>query len=476
MTANDNNIYDLIIIGSGPGGEKAAAKASYYGYRVALVEKEEALGGAGANTGTLPSKTLKETALYYSGFYEKGLFGVDKDLERAASAQDFFFRKNQVVQEQDDSIRRNLELHNVDLYHGWGSLVDEQTIRVEGSKTVELRGQYILLATGSYPYHPKGIPFDGKHVHDSDTILTIDRIPQSLVVVGAGVIGCEYATIFAVMGVKVKVINSSDQILGFLDREICAALQSKMEQDGVEFVFGGRVEGVEILRAGESPLVRAHMTDGKPLEAEMFLYAAGRCGSSNNLNLEKVGIQTGNRGQILVDKEYRTAVPNIFAIGDVIGFPALASTSMDQGRVAVTHMFGLHGQESISPHFPYGIYTIPEVSVYGLTEEDAKAQGVDYCIGRARYTDMPRGKIMGVREGMLKVVFDSQSRQVLGVHIFGKIATELIHYGISLVDGKATLMDIIGRVYNTPTLHELYKYAAYDGLVEQGFGKEATGF
>lgn len=467
--------YDLIVIGSGPAGEKAAVKAAYHGFSVAVVEKRERFGGAGTNTGTLPSKTLKETALYYSGFYEKGLFGVDKSLERSANAQDFFFRKNQVVDSQEEGIEKNFRLHGIDTFHGAGKLLDPHTVEVIGKDNCKLSGKYILVATGSYPFQPPGIPFDGRFVHDSDTILQINRIPKSIVIVGAGVIGCEYATIFAVMGSKVILVNSREEILTFLDREICHALQTQMKSDGVEFIFGSRAEDVSILPEEHEHNVHAKLTNGEPLQADMFLYAAGRSGCTAGLGLEDVGVETGDRGTIAVDNNYRTTVESVFAVGDIIGFPSLASTGMDQGRVAVTHMFGLHGIEKISEHFPYGIYTIPEVSVFGMTEDEAIEKEVTHVIGRANYTDMPRGKIMGAEEGILKIVVEKDTRTILGVHIFGKIATELIHYGMSLVENRATLSDVISRVYNTPTLHELYKYAAYNALIEGHYLDKPTG-
>ncbi len=469
------DLYDLIIIGSGPAGEKAAVKAAYHGLSVAVVEKESRMGGAGTNTGTLPSKTLKETALYYSGFYEKGLFGVDKSLERAANAQDFFFRKNHVIDSQEEGIEKNLRLHGVEHFNGFGCIVDGSTVKVDGKDSCTLKAKFILIATGSYPYHPEGIPFDGKFVHDSDTILTINRIPKSIVIVGAGVIGCEYATIFGVMGSKVSLVNGSEEILTFLDREIRRELQDQMEASGVEFIFGSRVNEVKILPEEHENNVHAVLTNGSPIEADMFLYAAGRSGNVKGLGLENVGIEANKRGNIEVDRTYRTTVNTIFAVGDIIGFPALASTGMDQGRVAVTHMFGLHGQEKISDHFPYGIYTIPEVSVFGVTEDEAIQKEIPHVIGRALYKDMPRGKIMGVQEGVLKLVVEKHTRIIIGVHIVGKIATELIHYGMSLVENRETLADLIGRVYNTPTLHELYKYAAYNALIEGHYLDEPSG-
>lgn len=458
--------YDLIVIGSGPAGEKAAVKAAYHGKSVAVVEKESMLGGAGTNTGTLPSKTLKETALYYSGVQEAGLFGVDKELKRAADAEDFFFRKNEVQDNQELGIEKNFVLHNIDVYKGKGSVVNPNRVQVVGVDDAIIEGDFILIATGSYPFQPPGIPFDGKFVHDSDTILNIKGIPKSLVIVGAGVIGCEYATIFAIMGTKVKLVNSHAEILTFLDPEIRGLLVDSMKADGIEFIVNQRVDEVEVLPEDHEFNAHAKLSDGDPIQADMFLYAAGRSGSSKGLGLEELGIEINSRGNITVDKEYRTAVPNIFAVGDVIGFPALASTGMDQGRVAVSHMFGFDDQVQLTTSFPYGIYTIPEVSVYGVTEEEAKQQDINYVVGRARYVDMPRGKIMGVKRGLLKLIIAKDTEQVIGVHIFGKIATELIHYGMALVDNKATIETVVNRVYNMPTLHELYKYAGYNALIE----------
>lgn len=458
--------YDLIVIGSGPAGEKAAVKAAYHGKNVAVVEKESMLGGAGTNTGTLPSKTLKETALYYSGVNEAGLWGVDKELKRAADAEDFFFRKNEVQDNQELGIEKNFLLHNIEVYKGKGTVVSPNRVQVVGEDDALIEADFILIATGSYPFQPEGIPFDGKYVHDSDTILNIKGIPKSLVIVGAGVIGCEYATIFAIMGTKVTLVNSHADILTFLDGEIRDLLVESMKADKIEFVVNQRIDEVTILPEDHEHNVHAKLSDGDPIQAEMFLYAAGRSGSSKGLGLEQLGIEINNRGNITVDKEYRTAVPNIFAVGDVIGFPALASTGMDQGRIAVSHMFGFGDQVQLTPSFPYGIYTIPEVSVYGITEEEAQQQDIKYVVGRARYVDMPRGKIMGVKRGLLKLIVAKDTEQVLGVHIFGKIATELVHYGMALVDNKATIETVVNRVYNMPTLHELYKYAGYNALIE----------
>lgn len=454
--------YDLVVIGSGPAGEKAATKAAYYGKRVALVEQQNVYGGAGVNTGTLPSKTLKATALYLSGLVDSGLFGVERKLDHTVTASDFLFHKNRVCSGQSEAVGTRLKAHGVAVYQGRGSLLDANTVLVDGAKTARLRASHIIIATGSYPFHPPEIPFDGRIIHDSDTILEIERLPRSLIIVGAGVIGCEYATIFAVMGCEVWLVNSHGDILPFLDVEIRHHLVESMQTDGVKFVFGARLSSV----ARSADGVSVELSDGRELKADMMLYAAGRNGRTTGLNLEQVGIEVGAREQIPVNDQYQTKVPSIYAVGDVIGFPSLASTSMDQGRIAVAHIYGLHDQERLSPQFPYGIYTIPEVSTFGMTAEDAEKEGIEVGECRAYYVDSMRGQILGVTNGLLKLVYRRSDARIIGVHIFGRNATELIHYGMGVVAQERTLLDVANSVYNTPTLHELYKSAALDGLMQ----------
>jgi NAD(P) transhydrogenase len=456
--------FDLIVIGSGPAGEKAAVKAAYFGYRVAIIEKEDKYGGAGVNTGTLPSKTLKETALFFSGKYEKGLFGVDRTLKHQATVEDFMYRKNYVVTSEGDEVEKNLHKHKVEVFKGIASFLDPHTLTVKQEKgEVTLFGNYIIIATGSYPFHPPEIPFDGVRVHDSDTILNITRIPQSICIVGAGVIGCEYVTIFANMGCKVYLVNRTDQILPFIDKEITAHLLKIMEKDNVEIFFNDSVKFLNV-PSSDREYLRIGLESNNWLHVDMFLYAAGRCGQTKQLNLEKAGIKPGKREQMEVDENYRTSQPNIYAVGDCIGFPALASTSMDQGRVAVTHIFNTGDLDDLAKVIPYGIYTIPEVSMVGVTEEEALQKNMNYCVGRARYADMSRGKIMGASDGFLKIIFTRDDLIIRGVSIIGHLATEIIHFGLSLVDNKKTVMQTISTVFNYPTLHDLYKYAAYDGL------------
>lgn len=449
--------YDLIVIGSGPAGEKAAVKAAYFGYKVALIEKEEKFGGAGAITGTLPSKTLKETSLYISGKYEKGLYGIERDLTHEASVKDFLYRKDYITAASAKEIYHNLGRHKVDIYRGLGSFEDPHIISVGSQKVY---GENILIATGSYPYHPSDIPFDNDRIHDSDTILEIKRFPTSLCLVGAGVIGCEYATIFSTMGTHVFLVNKYEEILPFLDTDISSTLVQQMQESGVEIIFNTSNETVQNI----GNHVKVKLKNGKTLEVDMFLYAAGRNGNIRPLNLEKAGVKVGERELILVDSQYRTNIPHIYAVGDVIGFPALASTSMEQGRVAVAHMFHTQDLENLSNIVPYGIYTIPEVSSAGMTEKEAEKAELHCAAGKAYYSDMARGRIMGVKSGFLKLVFEKNTLQVMGVHIIGNIATELIHYGVMLIRAQKTLYDVIGEVFNYPTLHDLYKYAAYDGL------------
>lgn len=460
MNTKPQNSYDLIVIGTGPAGEKGAVKAAYFGYKVAIIEKEALFGGAEAVTGTLPSKTLKETALYLSGKHERGLYGVNRTLEREASIEDFMYRKNLMTQTVSDAIKDNIHLHGVDIYRGIASFVDPHTIRVGDT---QLYGDYILIATGSYPHHPQGIPFDGKRVHDSDTILNLKRYPRSLCIVGAGVIGCEYATIFSTMGTKVFLVNNSEAILSFVDREISLDLVKQMKESGIQLLFNSAITSLCVPDEEEKE-ISVTLNTGQTFQVDMFLFAAGRNGSTKLLSCDKAGVEIGPREAIIVDKNYRTNIPHIYAAGDVIGFPALASTSMEQGRIAVAHMFHTKDLEHLPAYFPLGIYTVPEISMVGITEEEALKQNIPYVLGRANYDDMPRGMIIGARSGFLKLVIQKETLVILGVHIIGPMATELVHYGIDLVERKKSLYDLIRSVFNFPTLHDLYKYAAYDAL------------
>jgi NAD(P) transhydrogenase len=456
--------YDLIVIGTGPAGEKAAAKAAYFGKKVAIIEKEKCFGGAGINTGTVPSKTLKESALYYSGKYDKGIYGQDKAIDGQTTIQDFLYRKNHVIEALDEEVRQNLERHQVDIFHGAASFEDANTIRIAGEENnSSITGDFILIATGSYPFQPSNIHFDGIIIHDSDTILNIMRIPESLCIVGAGVIGCEYATIFAAMGCKVYLVNSSDRILPFLDNEISQALVTQMQEDGVEILFNTQTEEMLVPENIEDD-IHIRLSDGTEFDVDMFLFAAGRSGTTKALDCDKAGVELGKREAVEVDENYQTSQENIYAVGDVIGFPALASTSMDQGRVAVSKIFEIHDLDALPKVFPYGIYTIPEVSMVGITEEQAQESGMDYVVGRAHHSKVPRGRIMGAETGILKIIVTKEDKIIRGVHIMGRNSSELIHYGLAIVQPEMTINAVVSTVFNYPTLHDLYKYACYDAL------------
>jgi len=456
--------YDLIVIGSGPAGEKAAVKAAYFGKSVALIEKEPRFGGAGIQSGTLPSKTLKETALYLSGIYQKGIFSIDRALGREVGVNDFMYRKDLVKDEVERATIRNLEKHGVDVFTGEASFVDAHRVKVSGQTVQVIHGRYILIATGSYPFHPPGVPFDGMRVHDSDTILEIGFTPKSITIYGAGVIGCEYATIFAAMGVKTFIVNNRSEILGFLDREISNALVQQMEKSGITILFNNSIQDF-LVPEDPGSQITLKLAGGETLGVDMFLFAAGRSGSTALLACDNAGIGMGERETIRVNEKFQTSVPHIYAVGDVIGFPALASTGMDQGRIAVAHMFQTGDLHKLTEIFPYGIYTVPEVSMVGMTEQEAQEKNFSYGVGYSYYRDTARGKIMGDKDnGFLKIVFEKNSRTILGVHMMGALATELIHYGMALVNERKTLDEVIATVFNYPSLHDLYKYASYDGL------------
>jgi NAD(P) transhydrogenase len=465
MTMGDEQnmeAYDLVVIGAGPAGEKGAAQAAYFGKRVAIVEKGK-VGGAVVNTGTLPSKTLRETALYLSGLKQRGLYGVDYTLNKEVTVDDLFYRKKAVVDSHLGLVRENIERHNIDLFRGVACLEDPWTVRVTGGgKSLRLKGQYILAATGSRPHRPAEVPFDREYVYDSDSILNLKRIPSSLVVVGAGVIGSEYTTVFAALGIPVTVVDGGERLLPFLDREISDILLNQIRSLGVRVMFGRRVEGIEVRR--EEELVRVWLNGGEEVRAQAVLFCGGRSGNTEKLGVEKVGVKMGPRGRIEVNEHFQTSVPSIYAAGDVVGFPALASTSMEQGRVAVCHAFNLQYKQCVSPLVPYGVYTIPEISMVGESEDSLSRNGHEYLVGRASYRSNPRGQIMGDTAGLVKLLFSPEDQKLLGVHIIGERASELIHIGQACMYFEGTLDFFIQNVFNFPTLSDVYKYAAYDGL------------
>jgi NAD(P) transhydrogenase len=454
--------YDLIVIGAGPAGEKGAAQAAYFGKRVALVERAPHLGGAGINTGTVPSKTLRETALYYSGIRQRGLYGVDYALGGDLTVGHFMHRERDVVRALRAAVDQNVARHGIDLVRGTARFESARTVvvsdRPEGA--LRLTAPIILIATGSVPNRGTDLPQHDSRFYDSDSILAMTRLPRRLAVVGGGVIGCEYACIFAALGMAVHVIDGRPRLLGFLDGEIAERLRLQMELLGVRFALG---DGMARL-AADPDAVRITLRGGHTLEADAVLVAAGRLGNTAGLGLERVGITLGDRGHIPVNDHFQTVLPHVYAAGDVIGFPALASTSMEQARVAVCHAFGFEYKRAVSRVLPLAVYSIPEVSMVGETEETCREKALAYCVGRAEYRGNARGQITGDLAGLLKLIFDPETRRLLGVHIVGEDAAELVHVGVMVLQAGGAIDSFIDAVFNFPSLSEAYKYAAYDGL------------
>ncbi len=455
--------YDLVVLGVGPAGERGAAQAAYFGKRVACVETAPEPGGAAVHTGTLPSKTLRETALFLSGFRQRELYGLSVDLNRATAIPKLLSRKNAVVELEVARIKWNLERHRVPLLRGAGHFVDAHTVELtcDAGAPRRITGEVFLVATGSRPYHPADIPFDDEDVDDSDTILQIDRLPRTLLIVGGGVIGCEYAAMFAAMGVEVTLVEGRPRLLGFLDEEIAERLRGSMQALGVTFILGRTTTSI---RRVEGRGIVTTLDSGVELDAEKVLASSGRAGWTEGLGLEAIGVELDKRGAVKVDDDFRTAVPSVYAAGDVIGFPALASTSMEQARVAVCHAFGFAYKRQMSHLYPFGIYTIPEVGSVGFSEEAAKAQGLDAVVGRAFYRDNARGKIVGDKDGIIKVVVERSTKKILGCHCIGERATELVHISQAVMLLGGTIDTFIEMVFNYPTLSEMFKYAAYDAL------------
>ena len=454
--------FDLVVIGAGPAGEKAAAQTAFFKKSVAIIECEPEPGGAAVHTGTLPSKTLRETALYLSGYHARQLYGVALELDRNATLPRLMSRKNAISAAESRSFRKNLAQHGVRYVQGRGRLVDAHTVSVDSpTGGRRLSADFILLATGSKPHRPADIDFADAWIHDSDEILTINDLPTSLTILGGGVIGCEYACMFAALGVKVTLVDARSEILPFLDAEIVTRLKAAMNKLGIQMLQGQRWTTVVRSPTG----VVTTLSDGSTLENQQLLFAAGRSGCVSDLGLETVGLVADARGCIPVDAEYRTKVPNIFAAGDVIGFPALASVSMEQGRVAMCHAFGFSYKTAVAAAMPYGIYTIPEVSSFGETEETCQQKKIDYVVGRGLFENNARGKITGDLEGITKLIVDAKSRKLIGVHVIGERATELVHIGQTAIHLAATVDVFIDMVFNYPTLAESYKYAAYHCLV-----------
>ncbi len=454
--------YDLIVIGSGPAGEKGACQAAYFGKSVALIEKEPAPGGACVNTGTIPSKTLRESALQLTGLKQRGLYGVDVSMRPNISISDFMYRERVVVEKSWELIDDNIGRHGIDVYRGCASFIEPHVVEVNlGSSQIQLHGEHVLIATGSAPFHPPTIPFDHDSIYDSDSILNLDRIPKTLAVVGAGVIGCEYACIFAALGVEVTLIDGRTELLGHIDQEISDALLRQMRNRlKIHLHLGEDVEKVDVRES----CVNLSLKGGRQVNVEKVLYAAGRQSNTATLGLDKAGVESGKRGIIKVNEDYQTNVSHIYAAGDVIGFPALASTSIEQARAAVVHAFDLEYKAKLAPVVPYCIWTIPEVATVGVTEEECLAKGIDYEVGRAYYRNNARGQIIGDTGGQVKIVFAPDTHKLLGLHMVGESAADLVHIGVMVMQLDGTIEAFVDTVFNFPTLSDTLKYAAYDGL------------
>jgi len=455
--------FDLVVIGAGPAGEKGAAQAAYFGKTVCIIERSPKPGGAAVNTGTIPSKTLRETALYFSGLRQRGLYGVDLRVKHDITIGDFMFRERAVVEATWSLIDENLKRHHVTTIQGSAKVVDPKTVHVKryGLPDRVITGGIILVATGSHPQQPTGIEVDGRIVVDSDSLLTLQKIPARMIVIGGGVIGCEYACIFAALGVKVTIVNSKSRLLAHLDAEVGEALRRQITARlGVSVQVN--VEVTEIAVEGEH--ARVALSDESTLYSDVVLFSAGRVGNTAGLGLDSLGVRSNQRGFIQVDKNYRTAVSSIYAAGDVIGFPALASTAMEQARVAVCHAFDLKYKQQVSPVLPYGVWTIPEIATVGESEDALMTRGTTYEVGRSSYRINPRGQILGDTDGFLKLLFDPDDLRVLGVSIVGEGACELIHLAAAVMTFGGTIDYFIQGVFNYPALSDAYKYAAYDGL------------
>ena len=454
--------FDLVVIGGGPAGICGANTAGIFGRRVALVEKLREVGGAGINTGTIPSKTLRETALALSGMRSRKLFGVDLSLRREATVADFMRHQANVAAHERRHREEQMRSYKVETFHGAATFVDANTVRV--APDTLLRGEKILIATGSSPMRPSEFPFEHSRVHDSDEILEIGALPKRLAVVGAGVIGAEYACTFAALGVEVHLIDGRDSLLAFLDREISENIQRAMTAAGVHFIWKEKVTRCDAPRTGDVTLT---LTSGAALAVSDVLVAAGRQSNTADLNLAAAGLTPGKRGLIKVDAQCRTEVPHIFAAGDVIGAPALAATGMEQARMAMCIACEVDYKDVVAPILPTGIYTIPEASMAGETEDSLKAKGVAYVVGRARYMDNPRGQIVGDESGLLKLIFARDDMRLLGVHVVGEQATELLHIGlVAMMSGSGA--ELFNRTcFNYPTLGDLYKYATYEAILKR---------
>jgi NAD(P) transhydrogenase len=459
MEANE---YDLVVIGSGPAGQKGAICAAKMRKKVAIIDRKRSVGGVCVHTGTIPSKTLREAVLYLSGFRQRTFYGRGYALKDRIAMADLIFRAEAVMAREVEVIKAQLRRNYVTIMEGDARFLDAHTLEVKSDEGAQLlRGQHILIACGTRPAHSSEIPVDGKRIFDSDQVHCLEEIPRDLIVVGAGIIGLEYASMFATLGVKVTLLDQRPILLDFVDREIVESLCFQLRQLGTVFRLGEKVVSVGFDE--ERNRVFAKLASGKNVHGQGLLYTIGRQANGDLLNLESAGLSSESRGKLSVNEHFQTSVPHIYAAGDVIGFPALASTSMEQGRLASCHMFGKPGK--MPPNLiPYGIYTIPEISMVGQTEEQLTKEKINYEVGLARYAELAKGQMLGDDQGLLKLVFDPDSLKLLGVHAIGDRAAEIIHIGQVVLTLGASIEYFRDAVFNYPTLAEAYKVAALDGL------------
>jgi NAD(P) transhydrogenase len=458
----ESNEYDLVVIGSGPAGQKGAICAAKLRKKVAIIDRKRTIGGVCVHTGTIPSKTLREAVLYLSGFRQRTFYGRGYVLKDRISMSDLIFRAQGVMTREIEVIKSQLRRNYINVVEGDARFLDPHTIAVMNEEGAQvLKAHHVLIACGTRPAHSSDIPIDGKRIFDSDQLHSLDELPRELIVVGAGIIGLEYASMFAALGVKVTLLDQRPVLLDFVDREIIESLCFQLRQLGAVFRLGEKV--VSIGFDAERDRVFAKLESGKNVHGQALLYTIGRQANSDLLNLEVSGLGADERGKISVSEHFQTAVPHIYAAGDVIGFPALASTSMEQGRLASCHMFGKPGK--MPPNLiPYGIYTIPEISMVGRTEEQLTKEKQPYEIGMARYAELAKGQMLGDEQGLLKLIFDPDSLKLLGVHIIGDRAAEIVHIGQVVLSMGGSIEYFRDSVFNYPTLAEAYKVAALDGL------------
>ncbi len=470
-----SSTYDVIVIGCGPAGERAAIQAARVGKRVAVVERANVVGGTSVNWGTIPSKTLRESAMLVNRLRRKRLEGFKLEVPKRIGVRDFMHRERAVVQRELELINETLDRNEVELFRGAARFVDEHTVAVveDGQVRLRLTAPVILIATGTRPNRPEDVPFDDRHVFDASSILRMPVMPRSLMVLGAGVIGIEYAAIFSALGLAVTLVDTRDELLPFMDRELARILARELRRLGMVLISTDRYESIEVVEGDEAEEgsfsgVRCHTRQGNVLEADALLYTVGRDGNTEDLGLEVLGIEATSRGLLKVNEHYQTIYPHIYAVGDVIGYPALASTSMEQGRQAMAHALGVSRPIIRHDLLPFAIYAVPEVSYVGESEEALRERGVDYVVGRGRYDKNPRGQILNDLGGMLKLLFEREHETLVGVHIVGTGASELIHLGTALIRLGSTAMQLAELPFNYPTLSDLYRHAAYGALKELG--------